>query len=134
NGPTHAVGLSGALRTRSWLISLGTLVLLGFVLIFMQSGFLPTRPKEVYTPENIRQTKLTQDGNVYMPVISRDVQYLASVAIHGKGQAISVRQLSTGSVLEVVSDQPVMRWGLAVAAGNSFVVFLSQAGDTDRVS
>ena len=115
------------LRQRSWLVSLSIVILLALLFIFMQSGVSPTKPVNLYTPENIRQTKLTQDGNVVSPAISRDGQYLAYLAI-GQNQALCVRQISTGSVLAVLPAHSEI-WNPLISPDNSFIYYLTHDED-----
>ena len=114
------------LNDRFWLASVGTIVLIGFALLFFQGGYSDVKPESNPAFENLRQTKLTQDGDVYVPAISRDGQYLAYVAIGENGQAIAVRQIGTGSALKIVPPQVgLQRWGVSIAPDNSFVYYVS---------
>lgn len=79
------------------------------------------------TFELARQAKLTQSGNVYAPVISPDGKYLVYVDLSGNAQGLSVRQITTGSVLQIVQPRPgVKYWALVPAPDNSFLYYISK--------
>jgi Tol biopolymer transport system component/DNA-binding winged helix-turn-helix (wHTH) protein len=83
---------------------------------------------------DVRPIKLTQDGNVHSPVISPDGKYLAYVcAFEGTGQSICIRQISTGSSLQIVPGRKgVPRWGTGIDPGNEFVYFISKDEGVDH--
>jgi Tol biopolymer transport system component/DNA-binding winged helix-turn-helix (wHTH) protein len=116
---------------RSWLIVLGVIVAIAAGLTWIGSSLLR---KQKAPWDAVRQVRLTQDGNVYSPVISPDGQYLAYVcAIEGVGHSICIRQIATGSVLQIVPGRKgVPRWGAAVAPDNKFVYFISRNEGVDH--
>ena len=121
---------SGHVKQRFWLVAVGTGVL-AIGLIQSGSSLLLSKP---FMFENIRQLKLTQDGDVFAPVISADGQYLAYIcSTNGGGPGICVRQVSSRSVLQVVPGRKGLeRWGPGIAPDNKFVYFISKDEGTDH--
>ncbi len=129
--PTFKRRISNVWHDRPILAAMTVISL--FSLAALTTSIGPTRGKafENVLLRNIHQSKLTQDGNVYAPAISRDGQYLAYVGLFGEQQAICVRQIITGSVLQLVPPSPNShRWGPTVAPDNGFVYYLSRDADS----
>jgi Tol biopolymer transport system component/DNA-binding winged helix-turn-helix (wHTH) protein len=120
------------LYRRPWLLSIVGLCLVGAVIAaFRFDGFKPHQ-KDMLSYERLRQTKLTQDGNVYVSLISPDGQYLAYVALVGNGRALRLRQTTTGSVLELRPPQTgISYWALAFAPDNSFLYYVLKEHNVD---
>ncbi|MGD9562223.1 MAG: winged helix-turn-helix domain-containing protein [Pyrinomonadaceae bacterium] len=118
---------------RVWLITIGVFVLAGSVGILLYAGLSGLIGGKAIDLSSVRQTKLTQDGNVVSPAISQDGQYLAYVCLKDGGHGICVRQIATGDVLQVVEPSPgVSRWGSSISSDNKFVYYISMDEGSDR--
>jgi len=117
---------------RPWLLSIVGFCLIGTVVVAFRLESFKSHQKVMFSFEGLRQTKLTQDGNVYVSLISPDGQYLAYVALVGNGRALRLRQTATGSVLELRPPQTgISYWALAFAPDNSFLYYVLKEHDVD---
>lgn len=114
-----------------WLFTIALAVLIGLVFMAFQMGFSPIKKMESLVFDRIHQTKLTQDGNVYAPVISRDGQYLAYADLEGADRGLCIRQVSTGAVLRLLPRSRANVWGIAISPDNSFVYYISEDENVD---
>ncbi len=120
-----SMGDAGRRHRTIWMVAIGILILSGITLIASQIGFLPSQSANRPSFERVRQTKLTQDGNVFYSRISPDGQYLAYIGLSEEKQSLNVRQLSTGSVLTILpSAAGVKYYALAFGADNSFIYYI----------
>ena len=129
----HAVRRIGTgLYRRPWFFSIAGFCLIGIVLVASRFESFTPRQYDLLSFERVRQAKLTQDGKVYSPLISPDGQYLAYSSIDGNQHALYLRQIATGSVLEL---QPyhlgTEYWALAFAPDNSFLYYILKERDAD---
>jgi len=117
---------------RAWLFSISGLCLIGIAVVAFRLESLQPRQSDLLSFEHLRQTKLTQDGKVYSPLVSPDGQYLAYVSIDGNRHSLCLRQIATGSVLELQPYQlDTHYWALAFAPDNSFLYYILKERDTD---
>jgi Tol biopolymer transport system component/DNA-binding winged helix-turn-helix (wHTH) protein len=120
------------LYRRPLLLAIVGFCLIGTVVIAFRLGGFKSHQKDMPSFERLRQTKLTQDGNVYVSLISPDGQYLAYVALAGNERALRLRQTATGSVLELRPLQTgISYWALAFAPDNSFLYYVLKGHDVD---
>jgi Tol biopolymer transport system component/DNA-binding winged helix-turn-helix (wHTH) protein len=118
--------------SRQWLLLVVVLCLSGTAFIaYRYESFKPVR-SAAFSFEKLRQIKLTQDGNVYIPHISADGQLLAYVRLMENRRALHVRHLSTGSVLELRPPQTgIAYWSMAFAPDNGFLYYILKEKDAD---
>jgi len=85
-------------------------VLAGAVGYFWWSGKASTvkGPNPTISIDNIRLRNLTTTGNAYGPAISPDGRYLA----YCSGPKLCVRQIGTGSIIEIAPPIPAKLWGM----------------------
>ena len=128
--PPAPAGWFAHIKQRFWLVAIGVTLLTAGL---FQSGASLLR-NDAVPFDNVRQVKLTQDGDVYAPVISADGQYLAYICrTQGGGPGICVRQISTGSVLQVVAGRKgIERWGPGFGPDNGSVYFISKDEGADH--
>ena len=106
------------------------------LLFILGSGYLATRPTSVGTAgegsarPSIADPKieqLTTSGTANLPAISPDGKYVAYVEQGTAGDSLRVRQVATGSNVEIVAAQPGVRLlGATVTPDGTFVDYLKQ--------
>jgi len=97
------------IQKRIWLQAISAFTLIGFVIIIGGSllNFSDIKSRNNLNFEQMRQTRLTQSGDVYGPNISPDGQYLAYAKIDdGAKRGLNLRQIATGQVLELLPPRP----------------------------
>lgn len=120
------------LYRRPWFFFIAGFCLIGIAVVAFRLESFKLRQQDLLSFERLRQTKLTQDGKVYSPLISSDGQYLAYVSIEGDQRALCLRQIATGSVLELRPSQiGISYWALAFAPDNSFLYYILKERDAD---
>ncbi len=125
-GPAAVAGIAPH-RKRAWLVAIAALILVAAIVLLLGGGFPLRRNVAAIDIDNLRQTKLTQDGNVVSPTISPDGRYLAYVCPDDNGHGICVRQADTGSVLRVVkSASGVERWAASISPDSKYVYYVSR--------
>jgi Tol biopolymer transport system component/DNA-binding winged helix-turn-helix (wHTH) protein len=130
--PPDNIKTHSLIYQRPWLISLAGVCLIGAIVVAFRFEGFKLRVKSMPSFDQIRQAKLTQDGNVYGGVISPDGQYLAYVKISANRRALCVRQMATGSVLELQPPHPeTSYWATAFAPDNSFLYYVQKEHDAD---
>jgi Tol biopolymer transport system component len=119
---------SGNKRRFGW----WAVIALGFCVIvagLLQGGFSGAKFGEVPTFERMRQTRLTQTGDVIQPVISPDGQYLVYVSLGGAQCGLCLRQIATGQVLELLPPRPNVRYWSNVFSKDSNYVYYTESID-----
>lgn len=117
---------------RLWLWAISALVLIGFVMI--SGGFLfnSSGGKSGYALnfEEMKQTRLTQSGDVYAPTISPDGQYLAYINPAGASRrGLRLRQIATGQILELMPPRPnVNFWALKFSPDSNYLYYVEDDG------
>lgn len=121
-----AANSKGRPINRTILISAATIILASSLTLILYGSLSNSKNKIPFDAGNIKQYKLTQDGNVVAPAISRDGRYLAFVCLKDDGQGICVRQIETENVLLIVPPRiGVSRWGATVSPDDGFVYYVS---------
>ena len=106
------------------------------LLFILGSGYLATRPTSVGTAgegsarpsiADLKIEQLTTSGTANLPAISPDGKYVAYVEQGTAGDSLRVRQVATGSNVEIVAAQPGVRLlGATVTPDGTFVDYLKQ--------
>ncbi len=112
-------------RLLLWAIS--AFGLIGFVMI--SGGFLfnfsGANSNIALNFETMKQTRLTQSGDVYIPSISPNGQYLAFINFAGAGRALHLRQIATGQVLELMPPRPKTTfWALKFSPDSNYLYYV----------
>ncbi len=91
-----------------WLRAISAIALIGLVIVIGGSllNFSGVKSRNSLNFEQMRQTRLTQSGDVYGPNISPDGQYLAYAKLDGAKRGLHLRQIATGQVLELLPPRP----------------------------
>jgi len=113
---------------RLWLWAISAFALIGFVLIAASFllNFYGAKSGYDLNFEKMEQTRLTQSGDVYTPTISPDGQYLAYINPAGASKrGLRLRQITTGSVLELVPTRPnVNFWALEFSPDSNYLYYV----------
>jgi serine/threonine protein kinase/Tol biopolymer transport system component len=92
-----------------------------------------TAPASVFP--SLTLTRLTTAGNIFGAAISRDGKYVALISVNGfLKEGIAMRQISTGSTVELVQPQSGDLRSLAFSPDGSFLYYLqsSPGGEKSR--
>jgi Tol biopolymer transport system component/DNA-binding winged helix-turn-helix (wHTH) protein len=112
---------------RIWLRAISAVALIGFIMVIAGSlfDFSGTKSGNALNFEQMRQTRLTQSGDVYAPTISPDGQYLAFLKIGGAKRGLHLRQIATGQVLELLPLRPdVDFWALKFSPDSNYLYYV----------
>lgn len=120
-------GPTSLMRSRKATLSLGSLVLAllvgaGGYFLWTKKSLSSKTSRPTFSIENIKVTNLTTTGDVYAPVISPDGKYLA----YCSGPKLYVRQMATGSIIEIPPPLPAALWGTLHYWGIIFSADISQ--------
>lgn len=111
-------------ESRFWLWTIGAISFFAGVIIVFQFGFSGAKSADVLTFERMRQTRLTQSGDVFTPAISPDGQYLVYVNLVGEQRGLRLRQIITGQILELVPPRPnVDFWSAGFSRDSNYVYY-----------
>jgi Tol biopolymer transport system component/DNA-binding winged helix-turn-helix (wHTH) protein len=117
---------------RFLLWAIAAVALIGFGMIIASSLFNSSDAKfgNALTFERMRQTRLTQSGDVYTPTISPDGQYLAYINPAGASRrGLRLRQVATGQILELVPPRPnVNFWALEFSPDSNYLYYVEDDG------
>jgi serine/threonine protein kinase/Tol biopolymer transport system component len=83
------------------------------------------RPSASWTPsfENMRLTRITSTGNVYGSTISPDGKYILYASNEANKAVLHLKQLSTGSDVQLVAPASVSYWGFAFTNDGSYAYY-----------
>lgn len=118
---------------RPWLLSIGAFCLIGTAVVaFRLDG---ERPRQIdkFSLQRLKETRLAQKGNSNGGgLISPDGQYLLYSRRNGNENGLWLRQMSTGSSLELRPLQTGESfWAAAFAPDNSYLYYILKEKDTD---
>jgi len=117
---------------RPLLVSVAMFCLLGAAVVSFRLAAYRPLARELVTFEHLQKSRLTQDGDVFEPEISPDGQYLAFVRIKNNESALCLRQIATGSVLELEPPRSGIRyWALAFSPDDHFLYYILKEKDID---
>ncbi|MGA9767612.1 MAG: protein kinase [Blastocatellia bacterium] len=83
------------------------------------------KPGASWTPsfENMRLTRITSTGNVYGATISPDGKYILYTSNEASKAGLQLKQLSTGSEVQLVPPASVNFWGFTFTNDGSYVYY-----------
>ena len=82
------------------------------------------------TPLNLQDmeiTKLTRSGKAWGVAISPDGQYVVYVLVDGEKQSLMVRQVATGSDVQVIAPDVVTFFGLAFSPDANYIYYVGSS-------
>jgi Tol biopolymer transport system component/DNA-binding winged helix-turn-helix (wHTH) protein len=127
-------------KSRKATLSLGSVVLAllvgaGGYFLWTKKSLSSKTSRPTFSIENIKVTNLTTTGDVYAPVISPDGKYLA----YCSGPKLYVRQMATGSIIEIPPPLPAPVWGTLhywgiIFSADSSQIYFTIADDAENVA
>jgi eukaryotic-like serine/threonine-protein kinase len=88
--------------------------------------FLRRSPRKPAVPMTV--TRITASGNVIGAAISANGEYAAYAYSEAGKQSLLVRQLTSGSTLELVPPSPIGMWGLTFSPDSRSVYYVIKSG------
>ena len=133
NVPLHAVTESRGKRSNAWIASVAVLVLamLGFG-IYKWSESRETAP--AFNLQTMQFTRLTENGKAAALSISPDGRYVAWVVRDGEKESVWVRQVATGSDVQVLSPEAIPFNGLRFSPDGNYLYFTRADKETFNYS
>ncbi|MEQ1642148.1 MAG: winged helix-turn-helix domain-containing protein [Pyrinomonadaceae bacterium] len=122
-------------RTMMWTCAILILMMIPLFGFVFRGGTSAEQTKLLYSAENLTLKRLTQTGNVYGFVISPDRQYFAYIALNDKEQGLVIRQMSTGTILNLVPPiKGTSYWSVSFAPDNSFIYYTLKEPNVDSAN
>jgi eukaryotic-like serine/threonine-protein kinase len=119
---------SGAIILNELLRHKGVLTLmLGLAILLISLGiyvFRLSRPRIEWNLETMKVSRVTQRGNAVNVAISPDGHYLVYVLREGEKQSLNVRQVATGSDVQILAPDEVFIWGLTFSPDGNYINFV----------
>jgi Serine/threonine protein kinase len=78
-----------------------------------------------FTPDLMQLTKLTNSGNVSVSAISPDGRYLVHDAEENGQFSLWLKQIATGSDVQIVKPSPARIWSTDFSPDNNFVLYVA---------
>jgi Tol biopolymer transport system component/DNA-binding winged helix-turn-helix (wHTH) protein len=119
------------LYRRPFLVTIAGICLIASVVIAFRLAGAKPRDVDMVSYERIRRTRLTQQGNVGGGTISPDGQYLAYGRISGNEKTLALRQMATGSVIDLQPQGENAYWAAAFAPDNSFLYYIEREAGSE---
>jgi len=118
--PSAGTGVAGP--PRRWLIS-GVLGALLVVVAIVLAVYKFSPRKISLDIQNMRIAPLTQSGNAAAVAISPNGQYVVYVLADGGKESLYVRQVETGSDVQILPSMDARYWGLTFSTDGNYVYF-----------
>ena len=113
----------GASRYRVLIASL----LVGLAVSMFGAGIylLRTRgSKSRWNLESMKISRVTQSGNATAAAISPDGRYVAYALREGEKQSLNIRQVATGSDVQILPPDQIVLWGLIFSPDGNYIDFV----------
>jgi eukaryotic-like serine/threonine-protein kinase len=102
-------------------------ILVGSALLLVLLGIYWSRFRGRGSEWNLQSMKIsrvTQSGNASTVAISPDGHYVAYSLLEGEKQSLNVRQVATGSDVQILPPEEVMIWGLTFSPDANYIDFV----------
>jgi len=102
-------------------------MLVGLVLLVVALGiylFRPSGHTNEWNLQSMKISRVTQSGNAANVAISPDGRYVVYALREGEKQGLNVRQVATGSDVQILSTDEVMIWGLTFSPDANYIDFV----------
>jgi eukaryotic-like serine/threonine-protein kinase len=134
-GPTPSVGPIADQRSSGAIIlnevlrhkAMFTLILLGFALLIVALGtylFRLTGQRGEWNLQAMKISRVTQSGNAVNVAISPDGHYVVYALREGEKQSLNVRQVATGSDVQIQAPNEVIFYGLTFSPDANYIDFV----------
>jgi serine/threonine protein kinase len=103
------------------------LILVGSVLLLIASGIYWSKlsgSKSEWNLQSMKISRVTQSGNASMVAISPDGHYVVYSLMQGEKQSLNVRQVATGSDVQILPPDEVLFWGLTFSPDANYIDFV----------
>jgi Tol biopolymer transport system component/predicted Ser/Thr protein kinase len=103
------------------------LMLLGLGLLMVVLGiyfFRLNGRRSAWNVQDMKISRLTQTGNATNVAISPDGRYVVYALGEGEKQSLNVRQVATGSVVQILPPDEVMIWSLTFSPDANYIDFV----------
>jgi eukaryotic-like serine/threonine-protein kinase len=107
------------------------------VLVLLAAGFAYLKMGTKHTALNLQEmeiTKLTQSGKASGVAISPDGQYVVYVLRDGEKQSLMVRQVATGSDVQVLPPDVIVFYGLTFSPDGNYIYFTASSKENNFFS
>ena len=121
--PSGAILLAEARRHKGVL----ALMVIAFAALIAGSGIYFSRLTErrnEWNPQGMKISRITQSGNALNAAISPDGRYVVYVLREGVEQSLNVRQVATGSDVQILPPDEVVIWGLTFTPDANYIDFV----------
>ena len=102
-------------------------MLAGLVLLVVVLGIYLSRPNTRSNEWNLQSMKIsriTQSGNAVQVAISPDGRYVVYALREGEKQSLNVRQVATGSDVQILPPDEVVIWSLVFSPDGNYIDFV----------
>jgi serine/threonine protein kinase len=128
-GPVAGLPSSGALILNEAKRHKGLLamMLVGLVLLVVALGIYLSRQSSGRSEWNFQSMKIsrvTQSGNAANVAVSPDGRYVVYVLHEGEKQSLNVRQVATGSDVQILPPDEVIIWSLTFSPDGNYIDFI----------
>jgi eukaryotic-like serine/threonine-protein kinase len=104
-----------------------SVMLVGFVMLVVALGIYLSRPHKRSNEWNLQSMKIsriTQSGNAVQVAISPDGRYVVYALREGEKQSLNVRQVATGSDVQILPPDEIVIWSLIFSPDGNYIDFV----------
>lgn len=110
--------------SRRFKILLGAVSILAVSALGAALWFRPSRRANEWDLQTMKFSRITQSGNAVSVAISPDGHYVVYALREGEKQGLSVRQIATGSDVQILPPDEVVIWGLTFSPDANYIDFV----------
>ena len=102
-------------------------MLVGSALLLLLLGIYWSRlsgRRSEWNLQSMKISRVTQSGNASMVAISPDGHYVVYSLVEGEKQSLNVRQVATGSDVQILPPDEVLFWGLTFSPDANYIDFV----------
>lgn len=129
----QAVTAAGARRPRALLVGLSAAMAVVVIAIGLGAYKFATRGPR-FSLQTMKFTQVTHNGKARFATISPDGRYVVYVLADGEKQSLWVRQVSTGSDIQIVAPEVVEYQTLSMSPDGDYVYFCRSDNTTNNLN
>ena len=128
--PSSAEFVIGSIKSHKAATALlvSVLIVAGLAAVYGAYRFFGIGDKRASTTAAMKVTRLTSTGKVTRAAISPDGRYAAHVVEDASGRSVWVRQIATGSDINISPASRDEYWGLAFSKDGNYVYYVRREG------